>query len=114
MQVMYQRCADIDVHQRFLVFCLTVIEAGERRKEIRTFRNETRDRLALRARMLEESCSHVAPVLSSATWVTPKVSSQSERAKRSAFMVKKVRICFCTAPEGSVIITQATIAFLWT
>ena len=49
MQVMYQRCAGIDVHQRFLVVCLIILEAGQRRKEVRTFRNETADLLALRA-----------------------------------------------------------------
>ena len=59
MQVMYQRCAGIDVHLRFLVVCLTIIEAGERRKEIRTFPNETAGWLALRAWLLQEGCSHV-------------------------------------------------------
>jgi len=43
MQVMYQRYTGIDVHLRFLVVCLIIIEAGQRRKEIRTFRNETAD-----------------------------------------------------------------------
>jgi hypothetical protein len=43
-----KRCAGIDVHLRFLVVCLSILEAGERRKEIRTFRNETADLLALR------------------------------------------------------------------
>lgn len=59
MQVVYQRCAGIDVHLRFLVVCLSLIEAGVRRKEIRTFRNETADLLALRAWLLQEGCSHV-------------------------------------------------------
>jgi transposase len=59
MQVMYSRCAGIDVHLRFLVVCVSIIEAGKRRKEIRTFRNETADLLALRAWLLQEGCSHV-------------------------------------------------------
>ena len=59
MQVMYQRCAGIDVHLRFLVVCLSIIEAGQRYKEIRTFRNETAYLLALRAWLLQEGCSHV-------------------------------------------------------
>jgi hypothetical protein len=49
MHVLYQRCAGIDVHQRFLVVCLSIIEAGQQRKEVRTFRTETADLLALRA-----------------------------------------------------------------
>ena len=60
VEVMYQRCAGIDVHLRFLVVCLIIVEAGKRRQEIRTFRNETADLLALRAWLLQEGCSHVA------------------------------------------------------
>ncbi len=37
MQVMSERCAGIDVHQRFLVVCLSRVEAGQRQKEIRSF-----------------------------------------------------------------------------
>ena len=59
MEVVYQRCAGVDVHQRFLVVCLSLIEAGKRRKEIRSFRNETADLLALRAWLIQEQCSAV-------------------------------------------------------
>ena len=59
MEVVYQRCAGIDVHQRFLVVCLSRIEGGQRRKEIRSFRNETADLLALRAWLVQEGCSAV-------------------------------------------------------
>ncbi len=60
VEMMYQRCAGIDVHLRFLVVCLIIVEAGKRRKEVRTFRNETADLLALRAWLLQEGCTHVA------------------------------------------------------
>ena len=60
VEMMHQRCAGIDVHLRFLVVCLIIVEAGKRRKEIRTFRNETADLLALRAWLLQEGCTHVA------------------------------------------------------
>jgi hypothetical protein len=46
MEVMYQRCAGGDVHQRFLVVCLSMIEGGELCKEIRRFSNETADLFA--------------------------------------------------------------------
>ncbi|HEU5375484.1 MAG TPA: hypothetical protein VFV38_08605 [Ktedonobacteraceae bacterium] len=39
MEVVYQRCASVDVHQRFLMVCLSIVEAGQRRKEIRSFRS---------------------------------------------------------------------------
>ena len=69
MQVMYQRCAGIDVHLRFLVVCLTIIEAGQRRKEIRTFANETAGWLALRAWLLQEECSHVGMESTGVYWL---------------------------------------------
>ncbi|GAC1694341.1 MAG: IS110 family transposase [Ktedonobacteraceae bacterium] len=69
MQVMYQRCAGIDVHLRFLVVCLIVIEAGQRRKEIRTFRNETVDLLALRTWLVQEGCTHVGMESTGVYWM---------------------------------------------
>jgi transposase len=69
MQVMYQRCAGIDVHQRFLVVCLMILEAGQRRKEVRTFRNETADLLALRAWLLQEKCTHVGMESTGVYWM---------------------------------------------
>jgi transposase len=70
MQVMYQRCAGIDVHLRFLVVCLIISEAGQRRKEIRTFRNETADLLAVRAWLLQEGCTHVGMESTGVYWLT--------------------------------------------
>ena len=69
LEVMYERCAGIDVHQRFLVVCLTLVEAGKRRKEIRTFRNETADLLALRAWLLQEGCTHVGMESTGVYWM---------------------------------------------
>lgn len=70
MQVMYQRCAGIDVHLRFLVVCLSIIESGQRRKEIRTFRNETTDLLALRTWLLQEQCRHVGMESTGVYWMS--------------------------------------------
>lgn len=69
IEVLYPRCAGIDVHQRFLVVCLCSIEAGKRRREIRTFRHETADLLALRAWLLQEKCSHVAMESTGVYWM---------------------------------------------
>jgi transposase len=69
MQVVYQRCAGVDVHQHFLVVCLSMIEAGQRRKEIRTFPNETAGLLALRAWLVQEGCSHVGMESTGVYWL---------------------------------------------
>src|SRR5437660_4547152 len=69
MQVMPQRCAGVDVHLRFLVVCLSIVEGGQRRKEIRSFRNETADLLALRAWLLQERCGAVGMESTGVYWV---------------------------------------------
>lgn len=69
LEVMYQRCAGIDVHQGFLVVCVSVIEGGKRRKEIRTFNHDTAGLLALRAWLLEEHCTHVGMESTSVYWM---------------------------------------------
>ena len=49
--------------------CLSRIEAGQRRKEIRTFRNETADLLARLAWLVQEQCSHVGMESTGGYWV---------------------------------------------
>jgi hypothetical protein len=66
---MHQRCAGIDVHLRFVIVCLSIVEAGERRKEIRSFRNETADLLALRGWLLQEGCTHVGMESTGVYWM---------------------------------------------
>ncbi|QBD77558.1 hypothetical protein EPA93_16795 [Ktedonosporobacter rubrisoli] len=69
MQVMYERCAGIDVHQRFLVVCLSSVEAGELRKEIRSFRDETSDLLALREWLVQVKGTHVGMESTGVYWM---------------------------------------------
>lgn len=69
LEVMYGRCAGVDVHQRFVVVCLLVAEGGKRRQEIRTFRNETADLLALRAWLVQERCTHVGMERTGVYWM---------------------------------------------
>ena len=69
MEVVYQRCAGVDVHQRFLVVCLSSIQGGELCKEIRRFIAETADLLALRAWLLQEGCSAVGMESTGVYWM---------------------------------------------
>lgn len=69
MQVLYERCAGIDVHLRFVVVCLSIVEAGQRRKEIRRFQNETAGLLALRGWLLQEGCTHVGRESTGVYWL---------------------------------------------
>lgn len=69
MEVVYARCAGIDVHLRFLVVCLSRVEGGQRSKEIRRFQNETADLFALRNWLREEQCSAVAMESTGVYWM---------------------------------------------
>ena len=49
MNLVYERCAGIDVHKRTIVVCAIVPDAkGQRRKERRTFSTMTPDLLRMR------------------------------------------------------------------
>jgi transposase len=92
MEVLYQRCAGIDGHLRFLVACLRFIEAGQRRKEIRTFSNATPDLLALRAWLLEAGCTHVGMESTGVYWrqVYRRLEGFFERVVANAQHIKAV------------------------
>lgn len=68
MEVLYARCCGLDVHRDFVVACLSVVQDGHRSKEVRTFRCETADLLALRQWLLESGCTHVAMESTGVYW----------------------------------------------
>ncbi|WP_157507851.1 hypothetical protein [Ktedonobacter racemifer] len=53
MEVLYARCSGIDVHERFVVVCLSQVEQRRRTKELRRFATMTGDLLRLRKWLLE-------------------------------------------------------------
>ncbi len=68
MEVLYPRCCGLDVHRNMVVACLSIIEAGQRHKEIRTFRSVTRELIAMRAWLLEEGCTHIGMESTGVLW----------------------------------------------
>jgi hypothetical protein len=48
MEVVYPCCCGIDVHERFVVACLTRVHQGQRHKELRRFDTFTSGLRALR------------------------------------------------------------------
>jgi hypothetical protein len=52
MEVVYPRCSGLDVHKRFVVACLSIIQDGERHKELRQVSTMTSDILALKEWLL--------------------------------------------------------------
>jgi transposase len=68
MEVLYERCCGIDVHHSFVMAGLSIVEAGQRRKEVRRFRCVTVELLALRDWLLSEGCTHVAMESTGVYW----------------------------------------------
>jgi transposase len=61
MEVLYPRCAGLDVHKRTVVACVILsLDHGKKQLTTRTFGTTTRDLLALRDWLQEQGCTHVA------------------------------------------------------
>src|SRR6266567_784074 len=69
MQIVYERCAGLDVHKKAVMACLITPAAnGERRKERRTFSTMTADLVRLRDWLTEQQCSQVAMESTGVFW----------------------------------------------
>jgi transposase len=69
MDVLYARCSGIDVHKRFVVACLSCVQAnGSRRKEIRQFSTMTNEIVALKEWLKAAGCSHIAMESTGVYW----------------------------------------------
>jgi len=61
MQMVDERCAGLDVHQKSVVACLLIQDShGPTRKERQTFRTMTADVLRLRDWLMTQGCTQVA------------------------------------------------------
>lgn len=68
MEVLYPRCSGLDVHKRFLIACLNVVQAdGERHKELRRFSTMTTDVLTMHQWLSAAGCTHIAMESTGAT-----------------------------------------------
>jgi len=65
MQIVYERCAGLDVHKKTVVGCVRVLGGG---RETRTFGTMTTDLLALSDWLLAHGCTHVAMESSGDYW----------------------------------------------
>lgn len=68
MDVMYERCAGLDVHKAMIVACVRLIVGGKVNRECRTFDTTTAGLLALLAWLTESGCTHVAMEATGVYW----------------------------------------------
>jgi hypothetical protein len=68
MQIIYERCAGLDVHKRSVVACLLFLENGQPHKERQTFSTMTPDVLRLRDWLKDHECTCVAMASTGVFW----------------------------------------------
>ncbi len=69
MQVVYARCAGLDVHKKAVSACISVCEAdGKKHQQVRVFGTFTRDLLALADWLKEVGVTHVAMEATGVYW----------------------------------------------
>lgn len=68
MEVVYPRCSGFDVHKRFVAVCLSVIEQGQRHKELRQFSTMTNEILELKEWLKASRCTQIAMESTGVYW----------------------------------------------
>src|SRR5262245_58375241 len=68
MEVVYPRCAGLDVHKESVVACVRCVEAGEIKREVRTFGTTTAELLALATWLALQGVTHVAMEATGVYW----------------------------------------------
>lgn len=68
MEVLYPRCAGLDVHQQTVVACARVASGSSVQQEVRTFGTTTGDLLALADWLTAHGCTHVAMESTGVYW----------------------------------------------
>jgi transposase len=68
MEVLYPRCAALDVHKKTVVACARCVEGGEIQQHVRTFGTTTKELLALSEWLQQHGCTHVAMEATGVYW----------------------------------------------
>lgn len=68
MELMFNRCAGLDVHQHSVVACVRVVDDGKVTEEVQTFDTTTSGLLALSAWLSQNGCTHVAMEATGVYW----------------------------------------------
>ena len=68
MEVMYRRCAGLDVHKETVVACVRIVEHGEVSRLVRPFATTTASLIELSEWLEENGCTHVAMEATGVYW----------------------------------------------
>ena len=68
MEVMYPRCAGLDVHKETVVACVRIVERGDVSRSVRTFATTTASLIELGEWLEVNGCTHVAMEATGVYW----------------------------------------------
>ena len=68
MEVLYLRCAGLDVHKDTVVACVRILQDGKVDREVRTFKTVTRELLALSEWLAGHGCTHIVMEATGIYW----------------------------------------------
>src|SRR5436309_3613545 len=68
MEVIYPRCAGLDVHKETVVACLRIVERGEVSRSVRTFATTTASLIELGEWLEASGCTHVGMEATGVYW----------------------------------------------
>ena len=69
MEVMYARCAGLDVHKETVVACVRIADGGQVLRSVRTFATTTVSLIELSGWLEENGCTHVAMEATGVYWI---------------------------------------------
>lgn len=92
MELLYERCAGLDVHQKTVVACARIVRDGKVSEEVRTFETTTKGLLELASWLEAEGCTHVAMEATGVYWkpVWHVLESKFELVLANAAHIKNV------------------------
>jgi transposase len=92
VELLYKRCAGLDVHQKTVVACVRIVNEGKVNQEVRTFETTTKGLLELASWLEAERCTHVAMEATGVYWkpVWHVLESKFELVLANAAHIKNV------------------------
>jgi transposase len=80
VEVLYPRCAGLDVHKDMVVVCLRLTENGKARHEVRTFKTTTGSLIELAEWLTSDGCTHIVMEATGAMFYFPSSITLPQRA----------------------------------
>src|SRR3974390_1034481 len=84
MEVLYPRCAGLDVHKESVVACIRIASGGEVVTEVQTFSTTTASLVSLAEWLASNGCTHVAMEATGVYWEAGVAHSFRQRVHLGA------------------------------